>query len=268
MSKKNKSLPFIQTHTISFEGKVGSETWAVMAVSDGEFTRLYTSEDAESGKTPEWRITTGDLPAKAEIVSNGIKFQRNRKDFKGAILRRVEPAAAVYWTVEDGELVAHGAPVVEAPAEIAAVEAPVDGAAPAAEETSEASDIKTLLATNKPKKRTGNGANKGGPRGPRKGSVMSMSVEELQAEFTQRTGQAAPSSSIHYMRKLVLGARRGQERILHRKPRKVPTIVLTLDEARILLTGVDWQSGTPEVASKIQLFITSHEGVPAQDQAS
>lgn len=279
MSKKNKSLPFIQTHTLHFQSKITTEEWPVMAVSDGEFVRLYDMEDAAEGKTPEWRIMQAEIPTKDSIVSNGIKFQRNRKVFKGAELRATAKAAATFWTVVEGEMVAHretpaaSAPVVavvttevhadgSATSTTLGVENHADGSAtytlpsdePKNDEGPE--DLKKLLATNSPKKPRGTGGGKGGKRGPRAGSVMSMSVGELQAEFTERTKQPAPSNSIHYMRKLVLGARRGQERILNRKPRKTPTIVLTFEEARELLAGC---ASVSPAASKVQLFITSHE---------
>ncbi len=85
-------------------------------------------------------------------------------------------------------------------------------------------------------------------------SVASIStattVEELRAEFTAKTGLPAPSMSVHYMRKMVMAARRGKKDF-PRKTSKVPTLTLSLEDARHILDAVSHPKKTSSERSAV-----------------
>ena len=74
MSKISK-LPFIATHKLTADLKVGSITFLAMALVQDGVTRLFDASEAESGKLPEWRTTSQVGPqAKSVSGADGVRI--------------------------------------------------------------------------------------------------------------------------------------------------------------------------------------------------
>jgi GGDEF domain-containing protein len=86
-----------------------------------------------------------------------------------------------------------------------------------------------------------------------------MTVEQMQAEFTQLTGLAAPSDSIHYMRKKLMEARRGRRDFKTKTP-KTPTVTLTVDQVKALTDVLGKAKGddAKQVAQLLNDFTAKH----------
>lgn len=300
MSKISK-LPFIATHKLTADLKVGSITFLAMALVQDGVTRLFDASEAESGKLPEWRTTSQVGPqAKSVSGADGVRIQRNRKDVAGAELERVNEI--LFFVMEDGELkstradfeasivgsvVDHTIPTTgEQPGDVVAPNSAVDPATTPAPDAS----AKKPRAPRKPKtppastetvvtpraatgdKTAEKSAPAAAPAGKkhREGSIQGMTVEELRAEFTAKTGLPAPSMSVHYMRKMVMAARRGKKDF-PRKTSKVPTLTLSLEDARHILDAVSHPKKTSSersaVLEKIGSFVDANPAAEAQAAA-
>jgi hypothetical protein len=277
MSRKQTKIPFIATHKLTAQTKVGTETVDVMAVVQDGQTRLFDAAEADEGRLPEWKATTV-ITSSTKLTSgaDGCRLQKNRKDAAGAELVRVNEI--VYFTLEDGELKSTRATLDP----IAAPTAPASTPAVAPVATSEgvmsvnaANPAAALLdaaatATTEAPKAARKPRQKAPPKAPapeptvgpdgrkhREGSVQGMTVEQLRAEFEAKTGQPAPSHSIHYMRKMVLAARNGK-REFKRKVAKVPTMTLTLDDAKLILSTKKTSPERLALRAKIEQWVADN----------
>lgn len=260
MAKKTPSkIPFIVTHKLVAHEKSGPVegdiTVDVMALVQDGVTRLFNAEEASEGTLPEYRVKTPITDA-AEITSG---IQRNRKDVKSATLMRL--GEVVSFTIDAGELVAAKTtlapwvapkpvkvePVKAAPlpandqADVAQAALKELAAKVAAGDQTGLDELRKLISVTPAKgKKAKSTPAATGPDGKthRAGSVQSMTIDELRAEFTAKTGQPAPSNSIHYMRKMVLQARNGKKDF-KRRATKIPTLTLGHDDAVMLLKALD-----------------------------
>lgn len=293
MSSKKITFPFLATHSLTAEIKgVGSMTVPVMAVFQDGVTRLFDSDEAEAGTLPEWRVAT-IIDSTSPLIAPPAKIQRNRKDAKTATLVRISEVFA--FELKDGELISSKAPLPVTSPTIVLDEQQEDVAAIldttthtdtdthtepttveldlAAKAAADAKAAKVAAAVAKKAAKDADKAAKKAVKDAAKaaksagkvhraGSVQGMNIDELRAEFTAKTKQPAPSTSIHYMRKMVLWARRGKVDF-KRRSTKVPTMTLSLADAQHLLAGAKSPEGL-EVAGRIAAFVK--ENTPAAQE--
>lgn len=267
MSRKQTKIPFIATHKLTATTKIGTEIVDVMAVVQDEQTRLFDAAEADEGRLPEWKLTSV-IPPTTNILhgADGCRLQKNRKDASSASLQRL--SEVVYFTLTGGELISTRAPL-ETAAPVTTTEH-ADGSATSAPAGTPVEAPAPTAAAPKPRKArtpratpaTTAATDAPAGRAHRPGSVQGMSVAELQAEFTAKTGQPAPSNSIHYMRKMVLAARNGK-RDFKRRQVKVPTFTFTLDECKLLLSSRKNTAERDALKARVAEFVAQHNDATA-----
>jgi hypothetical protein len=272
MPRKPARLPHIPTHTIHAAEKVGASTTAVMAVLQDGTIRLYDADEAHDGRMPAWRVACDTLPAD-EVARSPVRIQRNRKHVASAELTRTSDV--LYYTIDEraGELVAVREPVVRvvsavptatviqavAADALGSTDAPGASASDVVVSDDDAADPDASSDDWTPVEPGGSEPTQADtiptPTRHRDGSVLGMTVDELRAEFTAITGQEPSSTSLHYLRKLVMRARRGA-RDFPQRPRKSPTLTLTLAGVRGILNK------DSEALNVLVNFANAHLGVP------